>query len=62
MFYKIKAEYRGEAAKIFVESGYAVKLAKRRKIGKDGRPLRQYEYGLDVEENDDCSIETKEGE
>lgn len=48
MFYKVKAEYRGEAAKIFVESGYTVSPAKRRKTDKNGKPTSGWEYGIEI--------------
>lgn len=48
MFYKIKADRKGDAAKIFVDSGYAVAPAKRRKIGKDGKPTSGWEYGIEI--------------
>jgi hypothetical protein len=51
MFYKIKAEYRGEAAKIFVESGYNVSPAKKRKTGKDGKPTSGWDYGIEITGN-----------
>ncbi|HHV09999.1 MAG TPA: hypothetical protein GXX75_06955 [Clostridiales bacterium] len=51
MFYKIKSEYRGEAAKIFVESGYTVAPAKRRKVNKDGKPASGWEYGIEITGN-----------
>lgn len=57
MFIKVIAMYRDEAAKILVASGYAVKLSKRRKTGKDGRPLRQWEYGLEITEDSDTETE-----
>ncbi|MGF7145323.1 hypothetical protein HNQ56_003764 [Anaerotaenia torta] len=61
MFYKIKAEYRGEAAKIFVDSGYAVSLAKKRKIGKDGKPASGWDYGIDITGNGEAA-ETEDDE
>lgn len=61
MFYKIKAEYRGEAAKIFVDSGYTVSPAKKRKVNKDGKPASGWDYGIDVTGTGEA-VETEDDE